>query len=137
MHFLHKFIILFINIIVGRATLPFSVVDNLFWTNKACILTCHKLKSFLPSNFTTSNFIVISGLITCALIPVCCVSRRFNVNNVNWRTWRQNNPYKGIWGFNVANSTNHAYIHSWERIIPLYHRFLKHVMFPHSLHLHP
>ena len=62
------------NIVVGRALLPFSALDNPYWTNKAHILTCHKHKLFLPSNFSTSNFVAILGLITLALIPICCAN---------------------------------------------------------------
>ena len=51
------------DIVVGRASLPFNALDNPYWTNKAHILTCHKHKLFLPSNFSTSNFVAIPGLI--------------------------------------------------------------------------
>ena len=53
-----------LDIIVGRTSLPFSALDNPYWTNKACILMHHKLKSFLPSSFSTSNFVTIPCLIT-------------------------------------------------------------------------
>ena len=74
--------------IVSKASLPFNVLDNLCWNNKACILMRHKLKSFLPSNFSTSNIVVILGLITLALIPICCDNGRFHANKVNSRTQR-------------------------------------------------
>ena len=62
------------NIVVGKASLRFNALDNPYWTNKARILTHHKLKSFFPSNFSTSNFVIILSLITLVLIPVCCAN---------------------------------------------------------------
>ena len=59
------------NIVVGKAFLFFSILDNPCWTNKAHILMLHKWKLFISSNFSNPNFVFILGLIY-ALLSICC-----------------------------------------------------------------
>ena len=51
-----------LDFVVDRVSAPFNALANPYWTNKARNLMCHKLKKFLPSNFSTSNFVVIPSL---------------------------------------------------------------------------